>query len=148
MPPIEIRQNKKTLIPVLAIIFLFQIGMDYYAFFSGELDEMPVMKLVIAFISALPLIGIYFNVRKFIKNEPVLTISTSDITIHGNGKPVSFLWIQVHNWKVEFESDGGTPFLVIETVREKKRISIDHLEKDYEEIEELIITYSGKAPRV
>jgi hypothetical protein len=147
MEIIEIRQNKKTLIPVLAIFLVVHIGMTYYAFFSGNWEKMPAMKVVYVIITAVFLIGLYFPVRKFIKNEPVLTISKSDITINEKRKAVSFLWIQVHNWKIEFESDGGTPFLVIETAKEKKRINIAWLEKDYEEIEELIITYSGKAPR-
>lgn len=148
MPPIEIRQNKKTLIPVLAIFFASVIGMVYYAFFSGEWDKMPIIKLVYAFISTSILIGIFFYVRKFIKNEPVLIISKSDITINEKLKPVSFLWIQVRDWKIEIESDGGTPYLIIETAEENKRVNIAWLEKDHEEIEELMITYSGKAPRV
>lgn len=133
---------------MLAIFFAAVIGMVYYGFFSGKVDTMPVMKAIYAFLSASLLIGIYFNVRKFIKKEPVLTITTSDITISEKIKTVSFLWIQVRDWKIEFDSDGNTPYLIIETAEEKKRINIAWLEKGYEEIEELITTYSGKSPRV
>lgn len=146
MQPIEIRQNKKTLIPVLAIFFATVIGMVYYAFFSGEWDKRPFIKLVYAFISASILIGIYINVRKFIKNEPVLIIGKSEITIKERTKPVTYLWSQVLEWRIE--EDDSSRDLIIETAEEKKKININWLEKDYEEIEELIITYSGKAPRV
>ena len=148
MQPIEIRQNKKTLIPALVIIFASVIGMMYYAFVSGEWDKMPVMKLVYVFISVIILSSLYFSVRKFIKNEPVLTISKSDITINEKRKAVSILWGQIHEWKIEIESDGGTPYLIIKTAEGKKRINIAFLERDHEEIEELMITYSGKVLRV
>ena len=148
MQPIEIRQNKKTLIPVLIIIFASVIGMVYYAFVSGNWDKMPVMKLVYVFLSVIILSSLYFSVRKFIKNEPVLTISKSDITINEKRKAVSILWGQIHEWKIEIESDGGTPYLINKTAEEKKRINIAWLEKDHEEIEELMITYSGKVLRV
>jgi hypothetical protein len=148
MQPIEIRQNKKTMIPVLVIIFASLIGMMYYAFVSGNWDKMPIMKLIYVFLSVIILGRLYFSVRKFIKNEPVLTISKSDITINEKRKAVSILWGQIHEWKIEIESDGGTPYLIIKTAEEKKKVNIAWLEKDHEEIEELIITYSGRVPRV
>ncbi|MCS3796706.1 hypothetical protein [Niastella sp. OAS944] len=146
MEPIEIHQNKRTLIPVLAIFFASVIGMVYYAFFSGEWDKMPILKLVYALISAIILIGIYFYVRKFIKNEPVLILSKSEITIIERAKSVTYLWIQVLEWRIE-DSDSSWD-LIIKTAEDKKTVNINWLEKDHEEIKELIITYSGKAPRV
>jgi hypothetical protein len=146
MQPIEIRQ-KKTLIPVLAIFCVVQIGITYFAFYSGDLEKMPAIKVMYVIISAVFLFGLYFPIRKFIKNEPVLTISRSEITINEKSKAVSFLWMQVREWKIDIESDDD-PYLIIETTEEIKRIKIAWLEKDHEEIEELIITYSGKAPRV
>jgi hypothetical protein len=68
--------------------------------------------------------------------------------INEKRKAVSFHWGQIHEWKVEIESDGGTPYLIIKTAEEKKRINIAFLEKGHEEIEELMITYSGKVPSV
>jgi len=144
METIEIRQNKKTLIPMLTVLTAALFGMTYYIYFSGKFDSNNTMKIVYVFLTASLLYAIYIPTKKFFKNEPVLTFSKSEIEINEKGKPVSFLWLQVIDWKIEKEEDGGTHYLTIETADTKKKINISWLDKRPSEIEELLQTYKAR----
>jgi hypothetical protein len=144
MQTIEIRQNKKTLIPMLAVLTAALIGMTYYIYFSGTYDNNNTMKIVYVFLTASLLYSIYIPTKKFVKNEPVLTFRKSEIEINEKGKPVSFLWLQIIDWKIEKEEDSSTYYLTIETADTKKRINISWLDKGPSEIEELLRTYKTR----
>jgi uncharacterized membrane protein len=141
METIEIRQNKKTLIPMLIVVAVGLLGMVYYVYISGRFENNITMKMVYVFLTALLVYKIYNPTKKLIKNEPVLTLSKSEIKINDVGKPISFLWMQVVDWKIEKEKDGGTQYLIIETAEHNKKINISWLDKRPVEIEELIRTY-------
>lgn len=144
METIEIRQNKKTLVPMLVVLTAALFGMTYYIYFSGKFDNNNTMKIVYVFLTASLLYAIYIPTKKFFKNEPVLTFSKSEIEINEKGKPVSFLWLQVIDWHIEKEEDGGTHYLTIETADAKKKINISWLDKKPSEIEELLQTYKAR----
>lgn len=142
MEAIEIRQNKKTLIPMLALLTAALFGMTYYIYFSGKFDNNNTMKILYIFLTASLIYAIYIPAKKFFKNEPVLTFNKSEIEINEKGKPVSFLWLQVIDWKIEKED--GTHYLTIETADIKKKINISWLDKRPNEIEELLQTYKTR----
>ncbi|WP_143144149.1 hypothetical protein [Cytophaga hutchinsonii] len=102
------------------------------------------MKIVYVFLTASLLYSIYIPTKKFVKNEPVLTFRKSEIEINEKGKPVSFLWLQIIDWKIEKEEDSSTYYLTIETADTKKRINISWLDKGPSEIEELLRTYKTR----
>lgn len=144
MEKIEIRQNKKTLIPILALFTAALFAMIYYIYFSGKFDNNNTMRIVYIFITASTIYAIYIPAKKIFKNEPILTLSKSEIEINEKGEPVSFLWLQVIDWKIEKDEDGSTYFLTIETYESKKKINISWLEKRPIEIEELLQTFKKK----
>jgi hypothetical protein len=144
METIEIRQNKKILIPMLALLTAALFGMTYYIYFSGKFDNNNTMKILYVFLTASLIYAIYIPAKKFFKNEPVLTFSKSEIEINEKGKPVSFLWLQVIDWKIEKEEDGGTHYLTIETADKKSKINLSWLDKRPSEIEELLQTYKTR----
>jgi hypothetical protein len=144
METIEIRQNKRKLIPMLALLSAALIMMIYYVYFSGRFNDNNGMKILYFFGGASLLYAIYIPAKKFIRNEPVLTFSRSEIEINEKGKPVSYLWVQVLNWSIEKDPDGRTQYLVIETAGKKREINISWLEKKPAEIEALMLTYKPK----
>lgn len=144
MKKIEVRQNKKTLIPMLFLLTIALLGMTYYIFFSGKYDNNNTMKILYVFLNGLLIYAIYIPAKKFLKNEPVLTFSKSEIEINEKGKPISFLWQQIISWKIEKDEDGGTQYLTIETGDTKKKINISWLDKSPNEIEKLINSYKSK----
>lgn len=141
MDKIEIRQNKKTLIPFLTILLIAFFGMIYYIYFSGKFDNNDTMKVLYIFLSVSLLYAIYIPTRKFLKNEPVLTICNSEIEINEKGKPVSYLWEQIIDWKIEKEDDGGTHYLFLQTAEKKNKINISWLDRRPSEIEEILLKY-------
>jgi hypothetical protein len=140
MEDVEIRQNKKTLIPMLVILTLALFGMNYYIFFSGKFDN-NTMRLLSVFLTALLIYAIYIPTRKFVKNESVLKFSDTDLEINEKGKPVSLLWLQVIDWRIENKDNSGTHFLIVETADRKYKINISWLDKRLGEIEELLQAY-------
>jgi hypothetical protein len=142
METVEIRQNKKILIPMLVILSLALVGTFYYIFLSGKFDHGNIIKLIYVLLTASLGYAIYVPTRKFIKNEPVLKLSKSEIELNEKGKPVSFLWIQVIGWKIEKDTDSSTHYLVVQTTDTKKKINISWLDRKPAEIEELLIAFS------
>ncbi len=129
---------------MLALLSAVLLGMTYYIYFSGKYDNNNTMKILYVFLTASLLYSIYIPTRKFLKNEPVLTISKSKIEINEKGKPISLLWLQIIDWKIEKEKDGGTHYLTIETAEKKRKINISWLDKRPSEIEELLQTYKAR----
>jgi hypothetical protein len=144
MEKIEIRQNKKKLIPMLALLTAALFGITYYIYFSGKFDNNNTIKIVYVFLTASLLYAIYIPARKLLKNEPVLTFSKSEIEINEKGKPVSFIWLQIIDWKIEKDSDGNTHYLIVETEDKKRKINISWLDKKPSEIEELLQAYKAR----
>jgi hypothetical protein len=136
METIEIRQNKKTLIPMLVLLTLAVFGITYYIYFSGRYDSNTLMKIVYVFFIFMMGATVYISAKKFFKNEPVLTLTKSEIIINEAGKAVSLLWEQVVDWKIE--DNDGAHYLVIETHEQKKKLNISWLDKRPAEIEELL----------
>jgi hypothetical protein len=144
MTIIEIRRNKKTLIPMLAFLTAALLGMTYYIYFSGKFDNNNTMKIVYIFLTALMIYAIYIPAKKFFENPPVLTFSKDELEINEKGKPVSFLWLQIIDWKIEKDEDGPTYYLTIETAIVKRKINISWLDKRPTEIEQLLHMFKKK----
>jgi hypothetical protein len=144
METIEIRQNKKALVPMLVILILALLGMTYYTFFPGKFDNNSTMKLVSGFLTALLIYGIYIPTRKLIKNEPVLVFRNNELEINQKGKPISISWPQIKRWKIEKDDDGSTHYLIIETTETHHKLNISWLDKRPGEIEGLLQRYINR----
>jgi len=144
METIEIRQNKKTLIPMLVILTIALFGIIYYIFLSRKFNNNNTIKLLYVFLSASLIYAIYVPTRKFIKNEPVLKFSKTELEINEKGKLVSLLWLQVIDWRIEKETDGGTHYLIIETADRTHKLNISWLDKKPSEIEGLLQLYKKR----
>jgi hypothetical protein len=132
---------------MLTFLLSGQIVMFYVTFFSGKFDGNTLLKVVTIGLTAWLLYALYFPLRQLIKKEPVLTLSKSDITINVKRKPVTYLWSQIQGWHIEKDKENSNRYLILETTEGKKSVMISWLEKKPAEIEELIISYSGKASR-
>lgn len=145
MQPIEIRLNKWIWIPMITFLLAGLTMMFYITFFSGKFDDNTLLKVVTVGLIVWLLYWLYFPVRQIIKNEPVLILNKSEITINRKGKPVTYRWMQIQGWHIEKDKENSNRYVILETSEGKKSVSITWLDKKPAEIEELIITYSGKA---
>src|ERR1044072_6856500 len=107
MQPIEIRLNKWKWSLFITFLLVGQIAMFYFTFFSGKFDDRTLLKVVNVAIVAYLLYALYFPVRQLIKNEPVLTLSKSEITINRRGKTVTYLWMQIQGWHLEKDKENS-----------------------------------------
>lgn len=141
METIEIRQNKKLVLPMLILLIMVLLGTTYYIYLSGNFDNNNTMKILYVFLNTYLAYTIYIQAKKLIKNEPVLVLSQSGIEINEKGKGISLLWQQVIEWKTEQEKDGSTMYLIIQTAEFKKKINISWLDKRPADIEMLLQNY-------
>jgi len=139
METIELRLNRKRVIPMIVLIAV-GIGFGtWYACFSGKVPR-NTLEVVIYAVTVITFIyAAYFKVKKLWNNEPVLILTSAGISIHEKGEPLSFLWWQVVHW--EIEKDDSTHYLVIQTADTKKRINISWLDRKPAEIERLMHQY-------
>jgi hypothetical protein len=145
MQPFEIRQSKKKLISFIAIMFGSQIGIVYLIYFSGNYNLSTTLKVGYACMLAALIYFLYFPIKKLIRNEPVITLTKSEITINVKRKPVTYLWVQILDWHIEKDKETSNRYLMLETTEGKKSVIISWLEKKPAEIEKLVIAYSGKS---
>jgi hypothetical protein len=143
MQPIEIRLNKWIWILMLTFLLAGQIVMFYFTFFSGKFDDNTLLKALTVGLTAWLLYALYFPARQLIKNEPVLILSKSEITINRRGKPITYLWMQIQDWHIEKDKENSNRYLILETTEGKKSVSITWLDKKPAEIEELINEYKN-----
>ncbi len=113
--------------------------MAWYIYFSGHFKNNNFMKLLYIFIGGSLAYAIYMQVRKLVKNEAVIIMTQSAIEINQKGKPVSFPWLQISDWKIE--KDDNNWYLFVEAGDTKIGIDISWLERKPEEIEHLIWEY-------
>lgn len=139
METIEIRSNKKRLIPMLVLLFIGTSVATYYVYFSGKVRNSNLLNIVYLLSLASFIYMMYFQLRMLLRNEAVLTFTKSDITINQERKPVSFLWLQIISW--EIKKDDSTHYLIIKTSDSTKKINISWLDKKPIEIEKLLYTY-------
>jgi hypothetical protein len=143
MQAIEIRQNKKSLIPTLALLIAGWIGLCYITFFSDKIANNYIRIFNVIMIIAMAY-SFYFPIRKLIKNEPILILSEFGIEINEKIKPVSLSWLQIIDWNIEKEKDNNTFYLILKTEDKNRRINISWLQKTPGEIEELVQVYHKK----
>ncbi len=144
METIEIRQNKKVLIPMLILLTIVFFATNYYIYFSGKFDDNTTMKTGYLFLNAIVLYSIYLPTRKLIKNEPVLKINQTGIEVNKDGQSISFLWDQIVDWEIEKDDDNSTHHLTIQTTAENKKTNISWLDKTPGQIETILQSYKKR----
>lgn len=142
MEKIEIRQNNKTFLIVLVFIVGVQIFFIHQIYFVSNVENTTI-KVAFGFVILGTIYGLYLPIKRLIRNEPILTLSRSEITIIEKNKPVSYGWLQVHECRIERDFDGDAKYLILETTEGKKKVIIASLELDSDEIEELINEYKN-----
>ena len=70
---------------MLALMIIPLIIGSYYQFFLGKMDGNSAIKIVCAFLTASLLYAIYIPAKKFLKNQPVLSFSKSNLIVNERG---------------------------------------------------------------
>ena len=141
MQTIEIRQNKKALTIMLALLAAGWIGLNYYIYVLKGLKTNTELNILNIALTGIMAYAIYRGTKKLRSNEPVLIFTKSELTININGDPESFLWLQIIEWEIGRDENY---YLLIKTGDAKRKVSLAWLEKKPAEIRELMIEYSRK----
>lgn len=141
MEIIEIRLNKKPVLIGIAIGLLISIGMLYYLFFSGKVEVNTFMIGVYIFLTASFIYHTFISLKKISNNEPILTFTKESIEINDTLKRVTFLWVQINHWEIDY--DEGNYYLILKTNGVQKKVSLNLLDKQPKEIEALMNQYKN-----
>jgi hypothetical protein len=141
METIEIRQNKKLVIPFLAIAILIIIASTCYIFFSSQFVDRIYFKILSIVLNVFLIIGLYHNFKKAIKGEPILTFDSNGIKINDTIQPIMFPWSQIIYWSIDKDNDGPTEYLIIKSHEKSKKVNISWLDKRPKDIEEIVTNY-------
>ena len=144
METIEIRQNKKTLIPMLAMMALIMIGTVYYVYFSGNVEYSIWTALIHGVMSLFLLYFMFISIKKFVRNEPTITMTDRELVLNEQFNPVSFRWENIIHWSIEKDDDSSTPYLAIQTAEGNMSINIAWLDKSAQEIEADMLRFTTK----
>ncbi|MBX3256198.1 MAG: hypothetical protein KF862_18820 [Chitinophagaceae bacterium] len=133
----------------MLFLFLFLgimilIGTTAYIFLSDEYKNNNTAKMVNIAGFALFAYFLFGSWRTLLNKDPVLVFTDNEFIIYKKGKPFSFSWREITNWKIEKPEDNGGYSLTIETGTHKENISLNWLEKPPQEIERLMNVYSKK----
>ena len=129
---IEIRQNKRKLIPMICLLTMALLGMTYYIYFSGKFEDNITMKILYFFLTSSLLYAIFIPTRKLIKDEPILILSKNSLLLNEKLKQNEFIWDEIINWSIE--KDESTFYLNIKTAKKIGKLiflSLRHNQKNW-----------------
>lgn len=137
MLPIELRQNKASMTPLLWLLGLVATGIFAYLIYSRKGGINPI-KIILFFGACLMGYAVWYTVKKINKNEPLLTFLREGLEINEN-RPEMISWQEITNWDVT-RSDA-TDYLIINTKQKTYRINISWLETKPAEVENLVKSF-------
>jgi hypothetical protein len=141
MPPIELRQSKASMTPMLLLLSLVATGIFIYLVYSRKSGFNPI-KIIMLIGACFMAYAVWYTVKKLRKNEPLLTFTKEALEINET-KPATVLWQAITSWDVR-RSDA-TDYLVINTEDKRFSINISWLEVKPAEVEALMIQYIEKS---
>lgn len=131
MNRVEIRRNKRIYIWMSTFFIICLSSFSIYWIISGSYKGRVFASIVqiLAFIFSLfQAKNLWRNLKR---NEPVLVLNDTHIIISDDGEE-SFLWEEICSYHLK-EDDGGS-YLVLETLRGVRNVSLIWLDKSPKEI--------------
>jgi len=137
MEKIEIRPNRKHLIPFTGILVLGFFFMNYVAFFTDYFKERHFIWKIVSIALSVALVISISKLYKLIKaNAPFIIMTRNKFTYHEEGIVISHNWNDISSWDIS--NEDNTTYLIIEVFGNKEKIGIDWLEKSPRQIDGLI----------
>lgn len=147
MEKIEIRYNRKKLVIVILFCFFWVIVTTLIIFNTEPYSRYTIIKTLTVLVNIFVLYVGCVQIKLFIKNAPVLTLSETGLLFNNNGNEAFFLWTEITNLaikKVRAGNRGTTDMLMITSNGEAKQIPLAPLEKSIADIRDSINTYWRK----
>jgi hypothetical protein len=141
MLPIELRQSKTSLKPMLWLFGLVAAGIYTFILSGGWKGLLTPIKLFFLLLASLLAYVVWHTAKKLRKNEPLLTFSAMGLEINET-KPVLVPWNQITRWNVT-RSDA-TDYLIVNTDKKRHSINISWLEVNRDEVEALMQQFMQK----
>lgn len=142
MLTVEVRYQRKIVLPFLAGFVLLAIGGLCYIFFSGILYTKNMYWAIASIVLTMPLFYMAFTRgRLALKNEPVLKFSDLGLEVLKNSGLKFISWSDITDFYVS--DDKGGQHLTITTISGRIKVDIALLDKSPVEIRQLMAGYKN-----
>jgi len=146
MEKIEIKYDKKKILPIIVFLSSCVIAATYFVFFTDKFADNEKVKYLLIPANGVALYFVYIFMIKFLNNNPVIKLTSNSIEINEKGKPIEFPWTEIKDIKIEKKDSGkgGLETLSIVSDNKKGELNLGHLDKGADEIMNLINGYRLK----
>lgn len=147
MEKTEIRYDRKKLLFVMLFCFFWVIVTTLIIFSTKPYSTYTIVKAITVLVNLFVLYIGCVQIKLFIENAPVLTLSETGMVFNNNGKVSNFEWQNIINLEVvqvRAGNRGKTDVLMITLHDGTKKIPLAPLEKSVDEIKGLLGKYRNK----
>jgi hypothetical protein len=140
MHTIEIKQNKKTLIPAISIFIVVIVLTTYFVFFTDKVGDNKIIKYGYIPLTIFMVYQLFGPIKKLLSDVSIITFSEESITLRTD-KVIMIPKHEIQNIEVEYIDEKGF-FLKIKSSKGDFETNVTWLDKSPEQIKELIKGYN------
>ncbi|QLH33235.1 MAG: hypothetical protein HWD62_13180 [Cyclobacteriaceae bacterium] len=143
MEKIEIKYDKKKLLPIIIFFAACIIGSTYFIFFTDKFATNQNIKFLIIPVNLFALYMIFTQMKRLLDNSSIVTLTKNYIEINEDGKPLTFSWTEIKELRIEKRQSGKSEvdILSIKSDTRTGEVNISPLDKNVDDIRGLIRNY-------
>lgn len=143
MEKIEIKYDKKKLLPIIIFFAACIIGSTYFVFFTDKFATNQNIKFLIIPVNLFALYMIFTQMKRLLDNSSIVTLTKNYIEINEDGKPLTFSWTEIKELRIEKRQSGKSEvdILSIKSDTRTGEVNISPLDKNVDDIRGLIRNY-------
>lgn len=143
MEKIEIKYDKRKLLPIIIFFAACIIGSTYFVFFTDKFASNQNIKFLIIPVNLFALYMIFTQMKRLLDNSSIVTLTKNYIEINEDGKPLTFSWTEIKELRIEKRQSGKSEvdILSIKSDTRTGEVNISPLDKNVDDIRGLIRNY-------
>ncbi len=141
MAPLQVRSLKKKFYQTTIIQFIALLVVIYFAYSIFNNKSYLVQKYCCMAFAVFICYSIIFEWIHFLRKTPEIEITADSIKILGKLSRVNITWNNVKSCRIE--SIYGVEYLVVDTLKSRKKVMLMNFDKPSKEIESAITKFSS-----
>jgi hypothetical protein len=140
---VEIRLNRGRAIFMVCYIIIALGGINAFTYYTTSYQENPFFVMLVVVLNGVFIYNLYKLVIRISKNEPVLILTSNDITTNYRGITSIHRWSEIK--QLEIHTTGRFRHILIDSGNGPTKTDITGLEKQPHEVETLVGKYQKAA---
>jgi hypothetical protein len=140
---VEIRMNRGRAIFMVCYIIVALAAINAFALLTTTYEENPFFSMIVVVLDLVFLYNLYQLIVRIARNEPILTLTKSDITTNYRGVRLVHPWNAIK--QLEIDTTGRFRHILIDSGNGPSKTDITGLEKQPQEVETLVEKFRKSA---